>query len=181
MDQVRPRLEAFAAQMLGGLARSDQRVKGELYLRGLMLEGKRKSMQPMAVRLGVDHQQLQQFVTTSTWDHTRVRARLTEWATRFVDPDALVVDDTGFPKDGTASPGVARMYCGALGKRGNCQIGVSVHAVTDWASAALDWRLYLPRSWDDHTIADPAEAGRIAAARSRCAIPDHARFREKWR
>src|SRR5436190_19326587 len=68
MDQVRPRLEAFAAEMLGGLARSDQRAKGELYLRGLMLDGKRKSMQPMAARLGVDHQQLQQFVTSSTWD-----------------------------------------------------------------------------------------------------------------
>jgi SRSO17 transposase len=65
---------------------------------------------------------------------------LTLWARDFVNPDALAVDDTGFPKDGTSSPGVARMYCGALGKRGNCQIGVSVHAVTDWASAAVDWR-----------------------------------------
>jgi SRSO17 transposase len=55
MDQVRPRLEAFAAEMLGGLARSDQRAKGELYLRGLLVDGKRKSMQPMAARLGVDH------------------------------------------------------------------------------------------------------------------------------
>src|SRR5215208_2835318 len=80
MDQVRPRLVAFAAEMLGGLARSDQRAKGELYLRGLMLDGKRKSMQPMAARLGVDHQQLQQFVTSSTWDHVGVRKRLARWA-----------------------------------------------------------------------------------------------------
>src|SRR3954451_13390111 len=57
MDQVRPRLVAFAAEMLGGLARTDQRAKGALYLRGLLLDGKRKSMQPMAARLGVDHQQ----------------------------------------------------------------------------------------------------------------------------
>src|SRR6059058_4310741 len=133
IDQVRPRLVAFAAEMLGGLPRSDQRAKGQLYLRGLMLDGKRKSMQPMAERLGVDHQQLQQFVTTSTWDHVEVRRRLTGWAGEFVDPDALVIDDTGFPKDGKDSPGVARMYCGALGKTGNCQVGVSVHAVTDWA------------------------------------------------
>ncbi len=112
---------------------------------------------------------------------TQVRSRLTGWAARFVDPDALVVDDTGFPKDGTASPGVARMYCGALGKRGNCQIGVSGHAATDWASAALDWRLYLPKSWDDHTATDPDEAEQITARRARCVIPDHARFREKWR
>ena len=72
MDQVRPRLKAFAAETLGGLARSDQRAKGELYLRGLMLDGKRKSMQPMAARLGVDYQQLQRFVTSSTWDHVEV-------------------------------------------------------------------------------------------------------------
>src|SRR5436305_13909980 len=80
MAQVRPRLVAFAAEMLGELPRSDQRAKGELYLRGLMLGGKRKSMQPMAARLGVDHQQLQQFVTTSTWDHVEVRRRLAGWA-----------------------------------------------------------------------------------------------------
>src|SRR3954462_10809162 len=113
MAQVRPRLVAFAAEMLGELPRSDQRAKGEMYLRGLMLDGKRKSMQPMAARLGVDHQQLQQFVSTSTWDHVEVRRRLAGWAREFVDPDALVIDDTGFPKDGKDSPGVARMSCGA--------------------------------------------------------------------
>jgi SRSO17 transposase len=154
MAEVRPVIEGFAAEVFGGFARRDQRGKGELYLRGLLLDGKRKSMQPMAERLGVDHQQLQQFVTTSTWDHTEVRRRLVRWAADFVDPDALAIDDTGFPKDGTSSPGVARMYCGALGKRGNCQIGVSVHAVTDWASAAVDWRLFLPESWDDRKTAD---------------------------
>ena len=73
MDQVRPRLVAFAAEMLGGLPRSDQQAKGELYRHGLMLDGKRKSMQPMAALLGVDHQQLQQFVTSSRWDYVDVR------------------------------------------------------------------------------------------------------------
>ena len=82
MDQVRPRLEAFAGQMLGGLPRADQRVKGELYLRGLMLDGQRKSMQPMAERLGVNHQALQQFVSSSTWEHTEVRRRLATLTTR---------------------------------------------------------------------------------------------------
>jgi SRSO17 transposase len=90
--------QCFAERMFGGFARRDQRAKGELYLRGLMLDGKRKSMQPMAERLGVDHQQLQQFVTTSTWDHVEVRRRLAGWAGDFVGPDALVIDDTGFPR-----------------------------------------------------------------------------------
>jgi SRSO17 transposase len=174
-------IQEFAERMFGGFARRDQRVKGELYLRGLMLDGKRKSMQPMAQRLGVDHQQLQQFVTTSTWDHVEVRRRLTGWAGEFVDPDALVIDDTGFPKDGKDSPGVARMYCGALGKTGNCQIGVSVHAVTDWASAAIDWRLFLPESWDDEKATDATAAAEIQRRRARSAIPDKLRHREKWR
>ena len=181
MDQVRPRLVAFAAEMLGGLAWSDQRATGELYVRGLMLDGKRKSMQPMAARLGVDHQQLQQFVTSSTWDHVGVRKRIARWADEFIDPDAYVIDDTGFPKDGADSPGVARMYSGTLGKVGNCQIGVSVHAVTDWASAAIDWRLFLPKSWDETTTDDADLAADIRRRRVRCKIPDAVRHREKWR
>src|SRR4051794_698063 len=181
MDQVRPRLVAFAAEMLGGLARSDQRAKGELYLRGLMLDGKRKSMQPMAARLGVDHQQLQQFVTSSTWDHVEVRKRLAAWADEFISPDAYVIDDTGFAKDGSDSPGVARMYSGTLGKVGNCQIGVSVHAVTDWASAAINWRLFLPKSWGGTTTTDADAVAEIRRRRDRCKIPDSVRHREKWR
>jgi SRSO17 transposase len=182
MEQVRPRLVAFAGEMLGGLARSDQRAKGELYLRGLMLDGKRKSMQPMAARLGVDHQQLQQFVTSSRWDYAEVRKRVARWAEAFIDPRAYVIDDTGFPKDGLDSPGVARMYSGSVGKVGNCQIGVGVHAVTDWASAAIDWRLFLPRSWDDTAIDDdPDVAAEIQRRRARSRIPDRVRHREKCR
>src|SRR5215210_1798644 len=181
MDQVRPRLEAFAAEMLGGLARSDQRAKGELYLRGLLVDGKRKSMQPMAARLGVDHQQLQQFVTSSTWDHVEVRKRVARWADEFIEPEAYVIDDSGFPKDGSDSPGVARMYSGTLGKVGNCQIGVSVHAVTDTASAAINWALFLPKSWDDTTTTDAEAVAEIVRRRARCKIPDQVRHREKWR
>ncbi|MGC7103099.1 IS701 family transposase [Amycolatopsis lurida] len=145
---ARQRLEAFAADVFVPVARSDQRVKGETYLRGLLLDGRGKSMQPMAARLGVDHQGLQQFVTTSTWDTAAVRARLACRAVELIDPVAWVFDDTGFPKNGMGSPGVARQYSGTLGKVANCQIGVSVHAVTDTASCPLDWRLFLPESWD---------------------------------
>jgi SRSO17 transposase len=73
------------------------------------------------------------------------------------------------------------MYCGALSKRGNCQVGVSVHAVTDWASAVVDWRLFLPESWDDLKTDDAQTAVEIAHRRVRCAIPDEVRHREKWR
>jgi SRSO17 transposase len=148
LAHVRQRLEAFAADVFAPLARSDQRAKGEMYMRGLLLDGQRKSMQPMADRLGVDHQGLQQFVTTSTWDTDAVRARLARKAVETIGPVAWAVDDSGFPKDGASSPGVARQYSGTLGKVANCQIGVSVHAVTDTASCPLDWKLFLPESWD---------------------------------
>ncbi|MBW8738138.1 MAG: IS701 family transposase [Streptomyces turgidiscabies] len=182
MAEVRPRLEAFTAEMLGSLSRRDQRGKGELYVRGLMLDGKRKSMQPMAERLGVDHQQLQQFVSSSTWDWTKVRERLARWAAAHISPEAYAIDDVGFPKDGYDSPGVARMYCGALGKRGNCQIGVSVNLVSDRASSAVDWRLFIPESWDDaKNTSDPLLAGAIRRRRGRAGVPECERHREKWR
>jgi SRSO17 transposase len=180
--QVRPQLLDFAEQMLAdALPRKDQRAKGELYLRGLLTDGQRKSMQPMAERLGVDHQGLQQFVTSSTWDHETVRANVARWGARTLDPDAYVIDDTGFPKDGKSSPLVARMYSGTLGKTANCQIGVSVQLVTDAASLAANWRLYCPSSWDDTTIDDPAVAEQVRTQRKRSGVPDTVRHREKWR
>jgi SRSO17 transposase len=181
LERLAPRLVGFTAQMLDVLPRSDQRAKGELYVRGLLTDGARKSMQPMAERLGVDHQRLQQFITSSTWDYEQVRANVARWAVEAIDPDAYVIDDTGFPKDGTASPCVARQYSGTLGKTANCQIGVSVQVVTDTASVAANWRLFCPASWDDTTIADPVRARAVREKRTKAAIPDEVRHREKWR
>jgi SRSO17 transposase len=182
IEHVRPRLVEFTTQMLDdAVGRSDQRVKGELYVRGLLTDGARKSMQPMAERLGVDHQQLQQFVTSSTWDYRTVRANVARWAGEAIDPAGYVIDDSGFAKDGTASPCVARQYSGTLGKTGNCQIGVSVQLATDTASVAADWRLFCPTSWDDTTIADPVKAAAVRAKRDRAGIPEDVRHREKWR
>src|SRR5215217_5158225 len=178
---VRGRLEEFAAEMFTPLARRDQRDKGATYVRGLLLDGRRKSMQPMAERLGIDHQGLQQFVSSSTWPVEPVRARLAARAVAVIAPDAWVVDDTGFPKDGTASPGVARQYSGTLGKVGNCQIGVSISAVTDAASCPLSWRLFLPERWDDARAATPEAAAAIRDRRRRAGIPAEERHREKWR
>ena len=167
--------------MLGGLARKDQRAAGELYVRGLLTGGQRKSMQPMAARLGVDHQRLQQFITSSTWDYAAVRRNVARWFAAEQPVDALVVDDTGFPKDGDASPCVARQYSGTLGKTGNCQVGVSVHLVNERASCAADWRLFCPQSWDDKALDDPVQAARARRRREQARIPDDIRHSEKWR
>jgi SRSO17 transposase len=179
--EVRPRLLGFAREMLGGLPRKDQRAAGELYVRGLLTDGRRKSMQPMAARLGADHQRLQQFITSSTWDYTAVRRNVARWFAARQPAEALVVDDTGFAKDGTASPCVARQYSGTLGKVGNCQIGVSVHLVNERASCAADWRLFCPESWDDHAAPDEVTAAAIRRRRERAGIPDQVRHAGKWR
>jgi SRSO17 transposase len=180
IDEVQGLLDAFVQDVFGSLPRKDQRAKGGLYLQGLMLEGRRKSMQPMGERLGVDYQQLQQFVSSSPWPVEPVRRALVRRAVQAIAPEAWVIDDTGFKKDGPASPGVARQYSGTLGKVGNVQIGVTVHAVSDAASCPLDWRLFLPESWDD-TCADTNEqAEQIVARRRRAGIPDTVRHRPKW-
>jgi SRSO17 transposase len=170
LSRVRKRLVAFAAEVFEPLARADQRRWGEVYVRGLMLDGKRKSIQPMAERLADGNEQaLQQFVSQSPWDWRPVRQRLATQMTAVLDPDAWVVDDTGFPKYGNASVGVARQYSGTLGKVANCQVGVSIHAATDQASCPINWRLFLPQSWD-------ADAERRAA----CHVPAQVRHRPKW-
>src|SRR6266481_4574776 len=179
--EVRPRLLDFAAEMLGGLRRKDQRAAGELYVRGLLTDGQRKSMQPMAARLGIDHQRLQQFITSSTWDYVAVRRNIARWFAAGQPVEALVVDDTGFPKDGDASPCVARQYSGTLGKTANCQVGVSVHLVNEHASCAADWRLFCPESWDDAALADPVAGAAARRRRQQARIPDGIQHREKWR
>jgi len=180
--KVRPQLAQFAMRMLdGALTRSDQQDKAEHYLRGLLTDGQRKSMQPMAARLGVDYQALQQFITSSPWDHERVRANVARWGVEAINPQAYVIDDTGFAKDGTASPLVARQYSGTLGKVANCQVAVSVQMVTDTASLAANWRLYCHASWDDTLAADEDHAEAIRRRRTRAGIPDEVHHREKWR
>ena len=179
--EVRPRLLDFAAEMLGGLARKDQRAAGELYVRGLRTDGQRKSMQPMAERLGTDHQRLQQFITSSTWDDVAVRRNVARWFAASQPVEALVVDDTGFPKDGSASPCVALQYSGTLGKTANCQVAVSVHLVNEHASCAADGRLFCPESWDDQALDDPVAAAWAARRRQWAGIPHQVRHREKWR
>src|SRR3954452_23081856 len=166
----RAALIGFAGEMYGSLARCDQRAKAEQYVRGLLLEGRRKSIQPMAARLpDGDEQGLQQFITASPWDDVPVRRRLARRMTAEIEPEGWVIDDTGLPKDGRFSPGVAHQYCGALGKTANCQVIVSVNAATDRASCPLGWRLFLPEQWDDDD-----------ERRAKAKIPEQLRHRPKW-
>ncbi|MFF4097673.1 transposase, partial [Streptomyces sp. NPDC001834] len=136
VERLREHLGAFVAEVFVSLARKDQRRQGNCYLRGLMLDGRRKSIQPMAERLPDGNMQaLQQFVSQSPWDHTPVLRQIAGKMTSALAPEAWVIDDTSFPKAGDQSVAASRQYCGALGKRSLCQVGVSVHAVTDKASS----------------------------------------------
>jgi SRSO17 transposase len=147
---VRERLEAFAGEVLGeAVNRQVQLVNGELYLRGLIEGGSRKSLEPMVARLGgeADYESLQQFLAVSPWDPALVVRAVAERVVPEVDVQAWVLDDTGFPKDGKHSPGVKRQYSGTLGKIGSCQVGVSVHAVGAKGTVPLGWALYLPEEW----------------------------------
>jgi SRSO17 transposase len=178
LRRIRTRLTALAEDLFQSIPRKDQRRWGQTYLRGLLLDGKRKSIQPMATRLAKGdpqadadalEQALQQFVNQSPWDPAAVRRRLAQRMTAAVQPQAWVIDDTGFPKFGRYLVGVAPQYCGALGKVANCQVGVSIHAATDQASCPINWRLFLPEEWDHD-----------AERRRKAHVPDRERHRPKW-
>jgi SRSO17 transposase len=121
-----------------------------LYLHGLLGPDGRKSLQPLATRLGLGgHDQLQHFIASPAWDDAPLRRVLVGKADALVGgPGAvLVVDDTACPKKGTHSVGVARQYCGALGKRANCQVLVSLTLARDEVPVPIGLRLFLPDEW----------------------------------
>jgi SRSO17 transposase len=142
-----------------------------VYIRGLLLDGERKSIEPMAARLPEGNgQAMQQLIGQSPWAWVPVWQRLARRMTAELTPDSVwVIDDTGFPKKGHHSVGVARQYSGTLGKTANCQVAVSLHQVGAEESAILDWRLYLPESWTQ----DPQR-------RAKAGIPAQVKFQRKW-
>jgi SRSO17 transposase len=146
---VKERLAVFMADVAAGLGRSEQRRCAELYARGLLEAGARKSLEPIVERLGEDgdYEALQHFLADSPWDPAVIQRAVAERVAGEIAVEAWVIDDTGVPKDGRHSPGVKRQYSGTLGKIGNCQIAVSVHAVGSGGTVPLDWALYLPEEW----------------------------------
>ena len=146
---VEGRLEAFLEGLTGFMGRRDRRAWAGAYVRGLLLDGERKSAEPMAARLGKSKQGLQQFVSQSPWPAEVLLAGLVERESRGPAPACWIIDETSFPKAGKHSVGVARQYCGAVGKIANCQVAVSLHRVgpRPGESRPLSWRLYLPETW----------------------------------
>ena len=180
VERLREDLTEYTADVFASLTRAGWQERAGWYLHGLMLDGRRKSIQPMAARLGgaVHEQALNHFVTNSPWPVEPVRSRIAELVDEAVAPVAWAIDDTGLLKCGTASPCVARQYTGTAGKVTNCQIAVSVSMVTDTASCPVDWRLFLPESWDP---ASPKARPDVQARRRKAGIADDIAHREKWR
>ncbi len=143
------RLLHFLEDLLEPMGRSERRHWAQVYIQGLLLDGERKSIEPLAARVaGADVQALRQLVGQSPWTVEEVQRRL---AHKIVDllsePEVWILDETAFPKAGEHSVGVARQYCGTLGKVANCQLAVSLHWSSAEASCPILWRLYLPRVW----------------------------------
>ena len=150
--EVRDRLIGFVEEVAGRLPLRRQRENALLYVRGLVEHGGRKSLQPTLFRLEetpARYESVQQFLADSPWQPELLIRACVERVAPQIGVVAWVVDDTGIVKDGKHSPGVKRQYSGTLGKIGNCQITVSVHAVGERGTLPLGWRLYLPEEWCD--------------------------------
>ncbi len=170
LREAKDRFEAFLEPLLPLMGRLERRSWGAFYVQGLMLEGPRKTAAGMAERYGGDVQALQQFVSQSPWDWRPIRRALAEQMAPFAGHRAAwLVDDTGFPKKGNGSVGVARQYSGTLGKVGNCQIGVSLNYATDDGCFPLDFELYLPEVWANDKD-----------RREKAGVPSDVTFKRKW-
>jgi SRSO17 transposase len=170
LNTSRTRLESYLDEMLAPLGRKDRRRWGQVYVRGLLLEGERKSVGAMVPRLPEGEEQaLQQFVSQSPWPWEPVWEKLAASARQQRGEAFWIIDDTSFPKKGEHSVGVQRQYCGALGKLANCQVAVSLHQAGPTGSQPLAWRLYLPESWtEDRKRRQPV------------GIPQDVVFHKKW-
>jgi SRSO17 transposase len=171
------KLSEFVDEMFAGMGRTERRQAMALYVQGLLLDGERKSVEPMAARLAEDasqaealRQRLQQCVSASEWVDDEVRRRLAlKVQENLPGVEAMVIDDTGFAKKGTHSVGVARQYSGTLGRTDNCQVATSLHLAGEQGSACIAMRLYLTEDW-----------ARDRQRRARVGVPSSVDFKRKW-
>ncbi|MHC2419955.1 SRSO17 transposase [Sinorhizobium meliloti] len=171
------RFAAYVETLASALGHADRVAPLKAYCTGLLLPGDRKSVEPMAARVEpgrvqAAHQSLHHFVAKADWSDDAVlgivRAQVLPALERQGPIRAWIVDDTGFPKKGKHSVGVARQYCGQLGKQDNCQVAVSLSVATGQASLPVAYQLYLPESWAN-------DAGR----REKACVPEDVIFRTK--
>lgn len=172
------RFEDYVGQLLRVLGHKDREGPLRAYLTGLCLPGERKSLEPMAARVDPRHvpsrhQSLHHFVANAPWEEGGVLRVARQWVLDQMDRHggvaAWIVDDTGMPKKGRHSVGVARQYCGILGKQDNCQVAVSVTLANEAVSVPAAYRLYLPEVWAE-------DRNRRKAA----GVPDDVIFQKKW-
>jgi SRSO17 transposase len=171
------RFAAYVGGITAVLGHADRAAPFRSYCAGLLLPGDRKSVEPMAARMEPErvraaHQSLHHFVAKADWSDdavlSAVRGHVLPAIERHGPIRAWIVDDTGMPKKGTHSVGVARQYCGQLGKQDNCQVAVTLSVANDHASLPIAHRLYLPRPWAD----DPVR-------RAKAGVPDEVTFQTK--
>jgi SRSO17 transposase len=168
----RRRLEAFLQRYLPRFYRVEQHELLRVVLQGKLSNLQRKTSEPIANQAGRPRKPVQHFVGAGCWDDEAVLKELRQHvAEQAFDPDAvLVLDPSSFPKSGSDSCGVARQWCGRLGKVENCQVGVFLAYVSAAGSALVDRQLYLPQEWADD-----------ATRREQTHVPAEVRFRESWR
>jgi len=173
------RFDEYVDRLAAAVGHADRREPLRAYLTGLLLPGERKSVEPMAARLDprhvqARHQSMHHFVAAAAWDEAAVLESARDHALaqleRHAPVAAWVIDDTSFPKKGSHSVGVARQYCGVLGKQDNCQAVVTLSLVNATMSVPASYRLYLPEAW-----------AKSKERREEAGVPEDVVFAEKWR
>src|SRR3954471_7468428 len=171
------RFDDYVERSGDSLGTADRRGPLRAYTTGLLLPGERTSVEPMAARVdpfrvGAAHQSLHHFVAKAAWDDAALLAAARAYALPALLEQgpvrAWIVDDTGLPKKGRLSVGVARQYCGQLGKRDNCQVAVTLSVANEAGSLPIAYRLYLPEAWPD-----------APARRAMAGVPEEVEFRTK--
>ena len=169
-------LDQYMAYLCEALGHADRDAGLADYCRGLMLPIERKSVEPLAAHIdpyhvSAKHQSMHHFVAKSDWSDKDMLQRVRGWVLpdmKLENGSFWIVDDTGFPKKGKHSVGVARQYCGQLGKQDNCQVAVSLSVASEDASLPVAYRLYLPEVW-----------AQDEPRRRKAGVPDNLKFATK--
>jgi SRSO17 transposase len=150
------RFKKYVEALVSVIGHADRERPLRDYCAGLLLPSERKSVEPIAAitapsRVGAQHQSLLHFVNQAAWSDEQVLAKVCEQVLPAIERhgpiEAWIIDDTSYRKHGRHSVGVARQYCGAVGKTDNCQVAVSVSIANHGASLPITYRLYLPEEW----------------------------------